>query len=431
MISPPLAVYRLAAAALAPVAAWRLRRAAAAESGLLARQRERHGDVPQGHGELWLHAASVGEVNAAAALVGALLARDESLKLVVSNVTHTGALEVARRFGDQPRVRHLFAPLDTPGRVRRWLDRTRPVGLVLVEAELWPELLHQCRARALPLALVNARIRPATVARDRRCGRLLAGLLKDAAVICCQSDADRQRFRALGVAPSRLRVTGNLKHDAAAEAEPPPEIDDWMSRLAGRRIWLAGSTHPGEEELLARAQRRVREQLRDALLVLAPRHPERAGRVVNTLRRAGIEAAAIDSNYNPDRVDALVVDRLGVLAALYKSSQINLVGGSLVEGVGGHNLVEAAITGRPVLAGPWTQGQHPMVDGLKQAAALIEVVDSDAVAARVVELLNDRQLRAEFGARARAWAQAQRGALDPTLEALAPLLDATDSNARR
>lgn len=427
MIHPALAVYRLAATALAPVAAWKLRRASAAEPALLARQRERRGDVAESGGELWLHAASVGEVNVATALAGALLARDPSARLVISTVTHTGAMEVARRFGDQPRVRHLFAPLDTPRRVRRWLERTRPAGLVLIEAELWPEMLAQCRKRSIPVALVNARIRPGRVVRDRRCGRLLGGLLDEVAVVCCQSAADLQRFSALGVAPSRLHVTGNVKLDAPPVCGLPADLEAWLRRLHGRRLWLAGSTHAGEETLLARAQQQLRERHRDALLVIVPRHPERAPSVATELRRAGLNTGSLDAGFDPEAVDALVIGRVGVLAGLYRKSELNLVGGSLVHGIGGHNLFEAACAGRPLLTGPWTDGQSGMVDGLKQAGALTEVADADEVAAQVGRLFDDRPLRRDLGERARRWAESRRGALDATLSALAPWLAAVES----
>jgi len=419
MIPPALAVYRLAAAALAPVAAWKLRRAVAGDSGLLERQRERHGDVSQGGGELWLHAASVGEVNAAAVLVGALLARDESLRLVISTVTHTGALEVARRFGDEARVRHLFAPLDTPGRVRRWLERSKPAALVLVETEIWPELLAQCRERGMPVAMVSARLSDKAFRRYRRFASLFGQALDGVDLVLCQTGQDLNRFGVLGVPDQRLAVTGNLKLDCAGLPPPTEQVCRWRDAFAGRRVWVAGSTHQGEEEILAPAQRKVQSAVGDALLVVVPRHPERAPAALRALEASGVSCCEIDRLADVPSAAAVVVDRIGVLTGLYQLAELCVVCGSLVPGTGGHNLIEPALAGKPVITGRWTESQEEMADGLSRAGALVRVEDADTLAGEVIRLLRQPEQARALSERARAFSESQRGAISATMEALA------------
>lgn len=412
-----LAVYRAAAAALAPLAARRLAAAAGQDASLRAAQAERHGEVPWAGGELWIHAASVGEVNAAAPLVRAL---GQRFRLLHTSVTATGRQAIERHHGDA--VRRLFLPLDTPGRVARWLDRSAPAGLILVETELWPELLNQCRARSIPVAMVSARLTERSRSRLRRVPGLSRRMLAGIDPVLCQSEADRARFAALGVAPERLAVAGNLKFDADPDPVVPAQVRAWAVHWAARPSWVAGSTHAAEEELLARAHRRVQERFANALLVLVPRHPERATDAMQRLQRAGLRVCRVDALAESPPVDAAVVDRLGVLAGLYRVTHAAVVGGSLAPGVGGHNLLEPALAERAVLAGRWTEAQQEAAVGLREAGVLFEVEDADELAGALIGLLDDPERAAVLGARARRWAQAQTGALRRTLEALRPWL---------
>ncbi|MDT8450486.1 MAG: 3-deoxy-D-manno-octulosonic acid transferase [Wenzhouxiangellaceae bacterium] len=418
-----LGVYRLAAAVLAPLAGRRLGRAAG-DPELRARRGERDGDVPEGRGEWWLHAASVGEVNAAEGLIHALLASDPERRVVVTTLTATGAAEVARRFGDSDRVRHLFAPLDTRRRVRRWLARTRPEKLVLVETEIWPEMLAQCRGRGIPVAVVSARLSERAFARYRRWRALFAPELAALDAVLCQTPGDRDRFAALGVPTDRLAVTGNLKLDAAGLPPVPAIVASWRAAWNGRPAWVAGSTHEGEEAVLAAAHRQIRDAIGDALLICVPRHPERAGAALRTLEGAGVSCVPIDRltaspGVDARNVESIVVDRLGLLAGLYQVAGLAVVCGSLVPGIGGHNLVEPALAGKPVITGRWTGKQREMVEGLRRADALIEVDSAAALAATLIDLFSDEERRRALGERARDWAESRRGALARTLARLA------------
>ena len=406
----------------APLAARRLARAAAGDADAVARQAERRGHVPDAHGELWVHAASVGELAAAEPLLSRL--RDRRRRVVLTTMTHTAAAR-AREHVTGDTIRHAFAPLDTAGAVNRWLDHTRPARLLLIETELWPVLLAACRKRGIPVALVNARLSQRAFRRYRRFRGLFADALSGVDPVLCQTAADAERFATLGVPPARLAVCGNLKFDgAAAPAAAADRAAAWRGAWQGRPAWVAGSTHAGEEELVATAHARVCTAVPRALVLVVPRHPERAADVIRALEAGGLEACGIDAL--PDRPEAAcaVVDRMGVLTELYGAADAAFVGGSLVAGVGGHNLMEPAAAGRAVIAGPHLDDQQAGASVLRRARALMIATDADALAAHVVASLRDRDRARRMGRAARAAITAERGALDRVVAGLQPWLDA-------
>lgn len=376
------------------------------------RWRERLGYVePVDHQPLWIHAASVGEVNAAAPLIDHVVARAAS-PVLVTTMTATGAARVRARFGD--RVAHRFLPLDTPGAVRRWLDRVQPARVWLAETELWPELLLELQRRGLPTALFNARVSPRAFRRYRRFRGLTAPALAAVDRIACQTGADAERLVELGARRGRIRVAGNLKF----ELTPAPDLVGDAGRLraqwGGRPAWVAGSTRPGEEEILLDAHARLRQHLPDALLVLAPRHPDRSGQVMRLVDAAGMAHAAHGSDV-PETTPVVLVAVLGQLLNCYAAGDIAFVGGSLVP-IGGHNLLEPAALGRPVLAGPHLDQQQAAAEALEAADALIPVHDARELAHALLELFRDAGLVRRRGAAARAVVEAGRGALARTLE---------------
>jgi len=430
MASPWLRVYRFATGALAPFAARRLKAAAAGHPALLARQSERRGHVPDAGGELWVHAASVGELNAAEPLVRALI-DDRRERVVLSTFTHTAAEQARRRFGDCDAVRHLFAPLDTVGSVARWLAHTRPRALVLVETEIWPVMLDQCRSRSIPVAMVNARISAGALQRYRRFAGLFRQALAAVDPVLCQDETSRQRFGALGVDDGRIAVTGNLKFDVDALGPPTEELLAWQQRWAGRQVWVAGSTHVGEEGVVGTAHRELLRCCPDALLIVVPRHPERGPEALAELQQVGLNARTIDTWLSDGIVDstaqAILVDRMGVLAGLYQLADACMVCGSLVEGIGGHNLIEPALAGKPILTGVHTADQQAAAQGLGGAGGLLRVDSATALHEALFRIFQDREFARQLAANARAFAHAQRGALNRTLRALRPWLHRTDS----
>lgn len=407
---------------LAPIAARRLARAAAADPEFRERRRERLGRVPDAGGELWIHAASVGELAAAEPLVARLLETGNH-RLLISTMTHTAASRARAVFGDESRVRHLFAPLDTRGCVRRWLDHTRPDRLVLVETEIWPVLLDECCRRGIPVAMVNARLSARSLRRYRRFPGLFRAALADVEPLLCQSEADRDRLATLVADPSRLRVTGNIKFDRPLAAESSPEVRAWAEAWSDRPCWVAGSTHPGEERIVAEAQRELLASHPDALAVVVPRHPDRAAEVLATLQRAGLDARPIGERSDRPGPDAVVVDRMGVLEALYGRVDALFVGGSLVAGIGGHNLIEAAASGRPVSTGPFVDNQRDAADLLADAGALARVDSATDLAATLAGWFDDPESATETGRRGRAAVEGARGALERTARTLGPWLE--------
>jgi len=371
---------------------------------------------------LWVHAVSVGEVSAAAALVRALRARHPGMPCVLTTATPTGRAQAATLFGADVDVR--FLPYDTPGAVRRFLARIRPRVAIIMETELWPNLLRECGRRGVPVLFASARLAARYVPRYRRFGTLFSAALRDAWV-AAQSAADAERFIALGADPARTRVVGNVKFDmqlGEAVAEKGSELQ--LRYLGARPVWTAGSTHEGEEELLLDAHAMLERTVSGALLVLAPRHPQRFEGVAALLERRGViferrsrtEAVRAESQ-------ALLLDTMGELTAFYAASDAAFVGGSLVP-VGGHNLLEPASVGVPVITGTHTQNAPEIARLLVEAGGALEVADGTALAAAAARLLADPELRGRMGASARRFVESHRGSLGRLLALIEPLLAA-------
>jgi 3-deoxy-D-manno-octulosonic-acid transferase len=371
---------------------------------------------------LWVHAVSVGEVSAAAALVRALRARHPDMPCVLTTATPTGRAQAATLFGSDVDVR--FLPYDTPGAVRRFLARIRPRAAIIMETELWPNLLRECGRRGVPVLFASARLAARSVPRYGRFGTLFSAGVRDAWV-AAQSAADAERFLALGADPARTRVVGNVKFDmrlGGAVAEKGRELQ--LRYLGARPVWTAGSTHEGEEELLLDAHALLGRTVPGALLVLAPRHPQRFEGVAALLERRGV---IFDRRSRAGAVRAesqvLLLDTMGELTAFYAASDAAFVGGSLVP-VGGHNLLEPASLGVPVITGTHTQNGPEIARLLIEAGGALEVADGTALAAAAARLLADPELRERMGTSARRFVESHRGSLARLLALIEPLLAA-------
>jgi 3-deoxy-D-manno-octulosonic-acid transferase len=371
---------------------------------------------------IWLHAVSVGEVSAAAALVRALHASHPDVPLVLTTATPTGRAQAATLFGADVEVR--FLPYDTAGSVRRFLARIRPLAAIIMETELWPNLLHECGRRGVPVLFASARLAARSVPRYRRFGTLFSAGLRNAWV-AAQSSADADRFIALGADPARTRVVGNLKFDmrlGEAVAESGRELR--RRYLGARPVWTAGSTHEGEEDLLLDAHAELERAVRGALLVLVPRHPQRFEGVAALLERRGLvfDRRGRSETVRPE-AQVLLLDTMGELTAFYAAADTAFVGGSLVP-VGGHNLLEPAALGVPVITGPHTQNGPEIARLLIEAGGAFEVADGPALAAAAGRLLADPALRQRMGESARSFVEAHRGSLARLLALIEPLLAA-------
>jgi 3-deoxy-D-manno-octulosonic-acid transferase len=387
--------------------------------------RERFGRLPEGvAGEtpsIWIHAVSVGEVLAARALVGPLRERCPGRRLIVSTTTVTGN-EVARR-SLKGHDALFFAPFDFPGPSRTALAATQAELLVLVETELWPNLIREARLRGTRVALVNGRISPRSFPRYRRLRFFLDAVLPQLDLFLMQGEAHAERVRAIGAPADRVRVTGNLKFDALEAPPPGAALEAAFRPLSGRPILLAGSTVEGEEALVLRVYERLRVAHPDLALVIAPRHPERFDTIPSLAESQGLacrrRSASSGEAWRGGEV--LLLDTLGELASAFSFATVAFVGGSLVER-GGHNILEPAAWGKPVVVGPHMENFQEIADAFLAEQALVQVADEEGLFVALDRLLSDEARRHILGERGRALVETNRGALRRTVEALAELL---------
>jgi 3-deoxy-D-manno-octulosonic-acid transferase len=361
-------------------------------------------------GNLWVHAASVGEVQAAAALIDALRAAFPGRAVVLTSATPAGRARAQALCGSVASVR--YAPLDLPGSLARAFRRLQPGLLVILETEVWPNLLAACARRAVPVVFASARISARSAAAWARWPGLLRPLLARGVAVAAQSEADAERFRHLGVPAAAVMVAGNVKFDRALPSDNAARGARLRERYAaGRPLWVAGSTRAGEEALVLAAAATVAQRCPGAVLVLAPRHPPRFAEVGAAIAAAGCGCIRHSGGAPvPGEPQVVLLDTIGELLDFYAAADVAFVGGSLVP-AGGHNLLEPAALGLPVIAGPHQSNAPDIARALQDAGALTIVSDAAALAAAVAGLLGDSGARARQGAAARAAVVANRGAL--------------------
>ncbi|MGO2132411.1 MAG: lipid IV(A) 3-deoxy-D-manno-octulosonic acid transferase [Halomonas sp.] len=376
---------------------------------------------------LWLHCASVGEVMAARPLIEALRQQYPGRPLTITTMTATGAeqaLSLAKN--SDAMIRHHFVPLDFPFASRRFVTRLRPALAIFFETELWPNLLAVCERRGVPVAVVNGRLSERAFVGYRKVRRLMGEALSHVSWLGAKADSDIERFRWLGMAAEKSQVTGSLKFDIDTNGGTFQVSKHLLSLMDERPVWVAGSTHPGEDEQLLAAHRALREQLPDALLILVPRHPQRFEAVAQLCRDEGFTLARRSLGELPDGETAIYLgDTMGELQALYCAGQLAFVGGSLVP-VGGHNLLEPAAFGIPVISGPQLANFSDVAEVMHDADALVEVADETALAEVLVRLLNDPVARRQLGDAGQCVVEANRGALERTLAGLEVLLPTSE-----
>jgi 3-deoxy-D-manno-octulosonic-acid transferase len=375
---------------------------------------------------LWLHAVSVGEVNAAAPLVDRLRQLRPDLRLVVTTITPTGSERVRALWGDA--VTHVYLPYDLPGAVGRFLDHFRPALSLIVETELWPNLLFGCRDRDIPTHILNARLSARSLRGYRVLAPLIRRALRTVQLVAAQSRDDARRFVLLGALPERVEVSGNLKFDMA-----PVDVDAFAGEFAAHRggatgpVWIAASTHEDEEADVLEAHRLLRQAHPGALLLWAPRHPERFRAVAERAQAAGFEVATRSTDGWPGpRADVFVVDTLGELVRFYACAGVAFVGGSL-QPIGGHNLLEPAATGTAILSGPHLHNFADIARRLREAQAMRVVDDAQALATALQALFTDEPMRLRLAANASRLLEEGRGALARTVTLIEPALGAAGS----
>jgi 3-deoxy-D-manno-octulosonic-acid transferase len=372
-------------------------------------------DAPESAGAIVVHAASMGEVNAAAPLIRALGTLFPTIPVCVTTITPTGSGRVRTLFAES--VNHVYAPLDLPGVVRRFFDRVRPRLLIIVETEIWPNLYHEAHSRSIPLLMVNARISERSIRSYLRFRRLTAEALGVVSVAAAQSVQDAARLIELGAEKDRVTVTGNLKFDVNLSPGLPETAESL--RLAWgieREVLTAGSTHEGDEVSLLGAFKGVLEAFPTALLVLVPRHPERFSRAAQLARSAGLRVSL--HSESPDclrETQCLVIDSMGVLLQYYAACDVAFVGGSMTA-IGGQNMLEPAAMGKPVIVGPHTFNFSDIVRQLIGVHGALQIRDARELEEAVRRLFGEPQLRDRMGRAGLDLVNSGKGALQRTLD---------------
>jgi 3-deoxy-D-manno-octulosonic-acid transferase len=406
--------------------------------------RQRMGRLPvsirsDGRKTVWVHAVSVGEFLAARPLLGRIRQEMPDWRLVVSTATATGQ-RLAR--AEQPSLADgvFYFPFDWRFASRRALSHVNPQLVIILETELWPNFLRECRRCSAATVIVNGRISPRSFSRYKKARKFIAGVLADISLLIMQSDEDAARARRLGAPGDRVQVCGNLKYDVGADSQTvqrsntksdsfdfASEIDDQFALSSSANLIVAGSTTPGEEEILLAALGEVRgaEGCRDARLIIAPRHPERFDEVASLIATSGFKFAR-RSEARSEAADVILLDTIGELAAVYKFAAVVFVGGSLVPR-GGHNIIEPAAHAKPIIVGPHTENFRQIVADFAGAGALVQIRSdgagaTGALAREVIRLLSDRRAREDLGARAREILSKNRGATDCAMSAIHDLL---------
>jgi 3-deoxy-D-manno-octulosonic-acid transferase len=394
--------------------------------------RQRLGFLPlsfnfDGDASIWIHAVSVGEVLMARALAAALKARYPRLRLFLSTTTMTGQQVARRNLQSVDGV--FYFPFDWTFIVRRTLAIVKPRLFIMMETEIWPNLLRACRRQEVKTVVINGRISERSYPRYRLIRPLFRRVLADVDRFCMQSEESARRLISLGADPARITVTGSLKFDSL---EPPSARPDGRARervlrffrlLPTRTVIVAGSTMRGEEEAVLRAFRALKRTHPGALCVLAPRQPERFGEVERLAREAGFTALRrsellIDAE---PRADVVVLDTIGELAQVYQLATAVFVGGSLVD-LGGHNILEPAIFGKPIVFGPHMHNFKEIAEVFLANDAAVQVQSERDFEETLIALVTDAVRRARMGAAARALVEANRGAKEKTLAIIAELL---------
>ena len=365
-------------------------------------------------GGILLHAASVGEFNAASPLVRALLKTYPNLPLTVTTLTPTGSDRVKREFGDK--VFHVYIPLDLPGVVARFLGRLRPRLLIIMETEIWPNLYLAAHRREIPIVIANARLTETSVRQYLRFPGLIGDALRPVAWIGAQSEQDATRLARCGARPENTEVTGNLKFDlqvSASLVEQGEAIRIGWGR--SRPVLVAGSTHEADENVIIPAFMRLLESIPDALLILVPRHPERFGRATQSVKSAGLNVGLFSHGGQcTPSTQCLVIDAMGQLMTYYACADVAFVGGTMGE-QGGHNALEPAALGKPVMVGPNTVNAKEIVEELIGSEAALQINTQQEFQKEAKRILSDGLLRDKMGQAGLALIEKNKGSLELTL----------------
>ena len=381
---------------------------------------------PLGTIDVWIHAVSVGEVNAAVPLVTAFRKKHSRCRILITTTTPTGLDQVTAHLGD--RVVHCYLPFDHPFFIARFLRTISPRLLIIMERELWPNIIHGCHKRSIPVVIANARLSQRSCNRYAYVLPLMRPALAIVSAVAAQTEADRSRLMTLGAHPDHILTTGNIKYDVTVSTKTMDTAQsmrqDWGRH---RLIIVAGSTHEGEEAALLDIFDPLREHYPGLLLILAPRHPERFDAVFQLVKNRGFNTHrhGDGSTVVPPSAEVHLRDTMGELPLLYAAADIAIVGGSLIEikGIGGHNLLEPCAVATPVLFGRYISDFLEISHNIVERKAGIQVHELNELRDTLKELLNDAAFRNRMGANGIQVIKENRGATQRTLELCIPLIE--------
>ncbi len=370
---------------------------------------------------IWIHAVSVGEVHASKPLVDQIIRSYPHYQLLITTMTLTGSEAVQNHYGN--RVAHSYIPYDLPGAVHRFILRIKPALLVVMETEIWPNLFYICRKNNIPVVIANARMSEKSFAGYQRLSGLARDTLSNVSFVITQGQADAERLVSLGADKGRVTVSGSIKFDI----EFPEDIKKQGLLLRqnifhDRPVWIAASTHAGEEQIILSAFGGILKQHRDCLLIIAPRHPERSNTIADLSDKSGfITVRKSQGQKVDDQVKVYLLDTLGELPEYYAASDLAFVGGSLIPH-GGHNMLEPACLGIPVITGPYNHNFSEISAMLQRSGAAWIVAGVEELVHRVNILLTDKKLRHDAGEKGRKLVEVNRGGIHRLMEILHPYL---------
>ncbi|MEK0159504.1 lipid IV(A) 3-deoxy-D-manno-octulosonic acid transferase [Pseudoalteromonas piscicida] len=362
-----------------------------------------------------IHCASVGEVLAATPLIKSVLKEQAAAPIIVTCNTPTGREEITKAFHNNVQVHVCYLPIDFAFAVRKFFTTLKPKLLIVMETELWPNLFHYAKQNQCKTLVVNARLSEKSYQGYQKHAWLTKGLISNIDLLAAHNEEDGERFIKLGLVQSKLHITGSIKFDISVTEEEIAKARQFRIGYPERLIWLAGSTHPKEHEQIIAAHQRVLKQVSNALLIIAPRHPEQFQAVADYLDEQKVAFTRKSSNNIDTEAHVLLADTLGELKWLFGSADIAYIGGSLIER-GGHNPLEAASHGVPILTGPHTYNfAHIYPQLLAQQGAII-VDNTGELAAQIVRLFEDKSLRAQIGTNAKSVLLENAGAIAKTMK---------------
>jgi len=368
-------------------------------------------------GSIWIHAVSVGEVQASIPLVNELKQHYPYKEIIITTVTPTGSKQVKNIFKDA--VETSYIPFETNFAIKNFFNSIKPSVALIMETEIWPNLYKECGSRGIPLILVSARISEKSLINYKRFLPLFRDTLSHGILIAAQSQIDADRFLALGASKDRTWIMGNIKFDFKLPEEILTKAKIYRSKIFPRRhIWIAASTHEHEEEIILEAHKNISKKIENLLLILVPRHPERVAKISQILKENNwIYSKKSDDQDIPESCQVLLIDTIGELLFFYACSDVAFVGGSLLP-VGGHNLLEPAAIGLPIITGAHTFNQKEMTDRLTHVDALRIVHNANSLSSDVIFFLTNTEESKNAGQRGKLIVESNKGAIKSLMKRL-------------